>query len=176
MAATITPEQAVSLLRDLLTRASDSIAGDLPIAQEISEAMEATAGYDHQGFDMIQARAGATLERTRSASQELFEAHMLVRDKNVMLEKKDDGNYASWFTERYWMTWLAACESTNTGAGVDTLRLDWLDENIFHREMEPWDKRRAPGHRMFVLFAPDHVQGTARKIIDAARTPVTSAK
>lgn len=52
----------------------------------------------------------------------------------------------------------------------DAELLDWLDQNIFHREMNEWDA--AYGGRgdqnMWVLFAPKGVQGTARNIIAAA--------
>jgi hypothetical protein len=50
----------------------------------------------------------------------------------------------------------------------DAQRMDHLDKNIFHREMSDWDKRLYPGHSMWVTFAPEGVQGSARKILDAA--------
>jgi len=56
-------------------------------------------------------------------------------------------------------------------AGIDARdgeRLDWLDKNIFHREMDDFDKRQYRGFTMWVTFAPNGTQGTARKIIDAA--------
>jgi hypothetical protein len=54
------------------------------------------------------------------------------------------------------------------GDGRDAERLDWLDENMFHREMNEWDARIHGGESMWVTFAPKEVQGSARKIIDAA--------
>ncbi len=50
----------------------------------------------------------------------------------------------------------------------DAARLDWLDKNIFHREIDSFDKRLYPGSIMWVTFAPQGTQGTARRIIDAA--------
>ena len=53
----------------------------------------------------------------------------------------------------------------------DVARLDWLEQNLFHREMDEWDiKFGGRGDQnMWVLFAPKGVQGSARRIIDAAR-------
>ena len=53
----------------------------------------------------------------------------------------------------------------------DAARLDWLEQNIFHREMDEWDSKFGGrgNQSMWVLFAPKGVQGSARKIIDAAR-------
>ena len=53
----------------------------------------------------------------------------------------------------------------------DAARLDWLDKNIFHRDMYEWDARygHGDGYNMWVLFAPKGAQGSARSIIDAAR-------
>jgi hypothetical protein len=53
-------------------------------------------------------------------------------------------------------------------AGADTERLDWFDQNIFHREMDDFDSCLYRNHSMWVLFAPKGTQGTARRIIDAA--------
>jgi hypothetical protein len=61
-------------------------------------------------------------------------------------------------------------------AGADTERLDWLDENIFSREMDDFDRRMYRDHFMWVLFAPKDTQGTARRIIDAAMSAATEAK
>ena len=54
------------------------------------------------------------------------------------------------------------------GGEEDAGLLDWLDENIFHREMDDWDKERMPTMNMWVMFAPKGVQGAARNIIRAA--------
>ncbi|MGN6656023.1 MAG: hypothetical protein ACTHJ9_11875 [Rhodanobacter sp.] len=54
-------------------------------------------------------------------------------------------------------------------ASEDTKRLDWLDKNMFHREMNEWDARVHNGETMWVTFAPKGIQGSARKIIDAAK-------
>lgn len=53
----------------------------------------------------------------------------------------------------------------------EAARLDWLDQNIFHRELDEWDSKVGGRgiQNMWVLFAPKGVQGSARKIIDAAR-------
>ena len=57
------------------------------------------------------------------------------------------------------------------GNGLDTARLDWLDKNIFHRDMDEWDAKhgRRGDCNMWVMFAPKGHQGSARNIIDAAR-------
>jgi len=54
-------------------------------------------------------------------------------------------------------------------APIDTERMDWLDQNIFHRGMDDLDAMRRQETWMWVTFAPKGVQGTARSIIDAAR-------
>ena len=53
----------------------------------------------------------------------------------------------------------------------DAARLDWLEQNLFHREMDEWDiKFGGRGDQnMWVMFAPKGVQGSARRIIDATR-------
>ena len=53
----------------------------------------------------------------------------------------------------------------------DAARLDWLEQNLFHREMDEWDVKFGGrgDQNMWVLFAPKGVQGSARRIIDAAR-------
>lgn len=48
----------------------------------------------------------------------------------------------------------------------DTERLDKLE--LYHREMDEFDKRLHPGKTMWVLFADEGVQGNVRKIIDAS--------
>ena len=52
----------------------------------------------------------------------------------------------------------------------DTKRLDWLDRNIFSREMSEWDAKygHGPDYNMWVVFSPKGVQGSARNVIDAA--------
>ena len=58
------------------------------------------------------------------------------------------------------------------GDALDTARLDWLDKNIFYRDMPEWDAKYVHDsayYSMWVLFAPKVAQGSARKIIDAAR-------
>lgn len=50
----------------------------------------------------------------------------------------------------------------------DKARLDWLDKNIFHREKDEYDARIWRDYTMWVTFAPNGVQGSARNIIDAA--------
>jgi hypothetical protein len=52
----------------------------------------------------------------------------------------------------------------------DTKRLDWLDRNIFSREMSEWDAKygHGPDYNIWVVFSPKGVQGSARNIIDAA--------
>lgn len=57
------------------------------------------------------------------------------------------------------------------GLRKDAERLDWLDQNLFNREMGEWDKMLSgrDGQNMWVLFAPKGHQGSARNIIDAAK-------
>ena len=61
-----------------------------------------------------------------------------------------------------------ALENLRREVALDKRRLDWLDENIFSREMDKLDAAAAPDSNMWVMFAPKGVQGTARNIIDAA--------
>ena len=53
----------------------------------------------------------------------------------------------------------------------EAARLDWLEQNLFYREMDEWDVKFGGrgDQNMWVLFAPKGVQGSARRIIDAAR-------
>ena len=57
------------------------------------------------------------------------------------------------------------------GCALDVVLLDWLNENIFYREMGEWDAKygHGDGYNMWVLFAPKGVRGSARTIISAAR-------
>ena len=58
----------------------------------------------------------------------------------------------------------------------DTEMLDWLDKNIFHREItDDWDKRMYAGSSMWVTFAPTGHQGSARNIIAAAMAAQAAA-
>lgn len=50
----------------------------------------------------------------------------------------------------------------------DTVRLDWLNENIFNRENLDLMGRVDKTHNMWVTFAPKGVQGSVRAILDAA--------
>lgn len=50
----------------------------------------------------------------------------------------------------------------------DTVMLDWLDKNIFHREKDSFDTMTRPGYNMWVTFAPEGHQGSARNIITEA--------
>ena len=52
----------------------------------------------------------------------------------------------------------------------DAALLDWLEQNLFHRGMDEWDAKFGGrgDQNMWVLFAPKGVQGSARRIIDAA--------
>jgi hypothetical protein len=51
---------------------------------------------------------------------------------------------------------------------TDAEMLDWLDQNIFNRELCEWDGRLHPTKTMWVMFAPKGHQGSARNIIGAA--------
>jgi hypothetical protein len=62
---------------------------------------------------------------------------------------------------------INAAHPPAAAASEDTKRLDWLDKNMFHREMNEWDARIHAGETMWVTFAPKGIQGSARKIIDA---------
>lgn len=50
----------------------------------------------------------------------------------------------------------------------DTIRLNWLNENLYNRENVNLMGRLDPTHNMWVMFAPKGVQGTVRNIIDSA--------
>ena len=53
----------------------------------------------------------------------------------------------------------------------DAARLDWLEQNLFHREKDEWDTKFGgyKEYNMWVLFSPKGIRGRARDIIDAAR-------
>ena len=53
----------------------------------------------------------------------------------------------------------------------DAARLDWLEQNLFHREKDEWDTKFGgyKEYNMWVLFSPKGIHGRARDIIDAAR-------
>lgn len=59
----------------------------------------------------------------------------------------------------------------------DTEMLDWLEKNIFHREItDDWDKRLyGAKHSMWVMFAPKGHQGSARNIVAAAMAEQAAA-
>ena len=70
--------------------------------------------------------------------------------------------------------WFKALESERMKAESvreDAARLDWLDQNLFHREKDEWDTKFGgyKEYNMWVLFSPKGIQGRARDIIDAAR-------
>ena len=69
--------------------------------------------------------------------------------------------------------WFKALESERMKADSvleDTARLDWLEQNLFHREKDEWDTKFGgyKEYNMWVLFSPKGIQGRARDIIDAA--------
>lgn len=50
----------------------------------------------------------------------------------------------------------------------DTERLDYLNNNFFHREMDAHDaKLRGDTQTMWVMFGPKGVQGDIRQVVDA---------
>ena len=55
---------------------------------------------------------------------------------------------------------------------ADRARLDWLDQILFSREPDDWDRKygacRDGKTTQWVMFAPKNVQGSARAIIDGA--------
>ncbi len=65
---------------------------------------------------------------------------------------------------------MAAPQQEPAPLSDDTKRLDWLDRNIFSREMSEWDAKygHGPDYNMWVIFSPKGAQGSARNIIDAA--------
>ena len=70
--------------------------------------------------------------------------------------------------------WFKALESERMKAESvqeDAARLDWLEQNLFHREKDEWDTKFGgyKEYNMWVLFSPKGIQGSARNIIDAAR-------
>ena len=66
---------------------------------------------------------------------------------------------------------IRAMKAEIEGLRKDAERLDWLEQNIFHREMDEWDSKIGGrgNQSMWVLFAPKGLQGSARNIIDAAK-------
>ena len=68
--------------------------------------------------------------------------------------------------------WMACRELAQTDSvQEDAARLDWLEQNLFHREKDEWDTKFGgyKEYNMWVLFSPKGIQGSARNIIDAAR-------
>jgi hypothetical protein len=61
-----------------------------------------------------------------------------------------------------------SCDTSTAGDVTDEEMLDWLDQNIFSRQMEGLDALRAKDSNMWVLYAPQGVQGSARAILAAA--------
>jgi hypothetical protein len=191
MASITTHEQAAALLYQLLLRVSEIMPPNLSVSKDIRKALADTALFvgDNAAGPRLDETATAPAPPAECPNCEFgsthtpkcprvsappavraeFETHMTGRDKAVMLEKRPDGSYASWFTDRYWMTWIAAYEWMSASAGEDTKLMDWLDGNILHREKSEWDARGAPDSNMWVIFAPSEVQGSARKIVAAAR-------
>ena len=55
---------------------------------------------------------------------------------------------------------------------ADQARLNWLDNNLFNREPDEWDRKygacRDGKTVQWSMFAPKGVQGSARVIIDGA--------
>jgi hypothetical protein len=64
------------------------------------------------------------------------------------------------------VAFAAGFEAGKVAGREDAERLDRLD--LYHREMDEWDRKTHPGKTMWVLFADDGVQGDTRRIIDAA--------
>lgn len=54
----------------------------------------------------------------------------------------------------------------------DKDRLDRIE--LYHREMDDFDRRSYPGKTMWVLFAESGAQGKTRRIIDASLPPETT--
>lgn len=54
---------------------------------------------------------------------------------------------------------------------TDKERLDFLDRNFYHREMDDFDKKvRGTNTTMWVIFAPQGPQGNIRRVVDAMMT------
>lgn len=62
---------------------------------------------------------------------------------------------------------MAQIDQILTQGMADTTRLNYLNHNFFHREMDDWDRRIRPEQTMWVTFGPQGVQGDIRRVIDA---------
>jgi len=51
---------------------------------------------------------------------------------------------------------------------TDKDRLDWLADNLFHREKDEWDQRFQADSDMWVFFAPKNQGADVRRMIDNA--------
>jgi isocitrate dehydrogenase kinase/phosphatase len=52
----------------------------------------------------------------------------------------------------------------------DKVRLDYLNQNFFHRENVDWiTGKLSKTHNMWVFFAPIGVQGDIRRVLDKAQ-------
>ena len=66
------------------------------------------------------------------------------------------------------LTQLRDTQEALEKAQKDTKLMDWFDKNIFHRELDSFDRMLYKESTMWVTFAPNGVQGSARAILTAA--------
>ena len=133
-----------------------------------------------------QAASSAVLKAIREANMQLVrtgdDAFMLVPYKAVTAQAADSVTAPAPPPEceteaekrAFAFGWFKALESERMKAESvqeDVARLDWLEQNLFHREKDEWDTKFGgyKEYNMWVLFSPKGIQGSARNIIDAAR-------
>ena len=63
---------------------------------------------------------------------------------------------------------LRSTQEALAKAQKDVKLMDWFDKNIFHRELDSFDQMLYKESTMWVTFAPNNVQGSARNILTAA--------
>lgn len=156
-----TPEEIADGNRGIRWVTADGVYGR-PSRHDVREYLERTQSMNYCTCDKCKAfytAPTAALEPVPAAS---FVLRALVAAGHVSQAKVDEAIAIARKTPG---VDAAALEN---GDGRDAERLDWLDENMFHREMNEWDARIHGGESMWVTFAPKEVQGSARKIIDAA--------
>ena len=90
--------------------------------------------------------------------------------RDVGTKPQDVKDFLNGYATEYARLALAA-RAPEDSVQEEDARLDWLEQNLFHREMDEWDVKFGGrgDQNMWVLFAPKGVQGSARRIIDAAR-------
>lgn len=119
----------------------------------------------------------AELERLRSEDHShaldlAAEIERLTQQLDVMAKNTEAQAHASVMREIELEDKAKKLERELEEARKDAELLDWLDNNIFAKDPDDWDQKygrcRNGKTQMWAIFAPKGVQGSARRIVDAA--------